>query len=286
MKRRDFLRHSLIGAGAVGLLPSLLTSCAAHDPLHDFGIISGLVRDAMKEDARGTLSALAEMGYKYIEFGGTFDMEVDELKEYLSEIGLKPLAGGASLANFQGDGLKKAIDDQLALGKKYLVCYWPWMKGADDITWDDVKFSAEECNRIGEICNSAGLRYAFHNHDHEFRTFGGEMPAMDYILQHTDPGLVTMELDLYWITVGGEDPVGFIKRYPGRFELLHIKDSYDISKREEFACVGSGVIDFEEIFRLRETGGFRHLIVERDRGEVPGLECARTSIEHLKQLNF
>lgn len=285
MKRRDFVRNTVMGAAALGISPSLFSAYSSADPLQEFGIITGLVRDMIKEDPRGTLVKLSEMGYKNLEFGGTFGMEVKELKPLLKDLGLVPLAGGTNLAGLQGDDLKKMIEAQLEMDKKYLVCYWPWMDGGENPTMDDVKFAVDEFNKIGEHCNKSGLRFAFHNHDKEFVRIGDQM-IYDYIMENTQPELVTMQLDLYWIVVGGADPIEYIKKYPGRYEMLHVKDAIDISNRESFTCVGSGVIDFEPIFRLRDIGGFKHLIVERDRGDIPEEECARSSIEYLKTLKF
>ncbi len=285
MKRRDFVRNTVIGAAALGISPALFSACSTVDPLHEYGIITGLVREMMKEDARGTLVKLSDMGYKYLEFGGTFGMKVSELKPLLKDLGLVPLAGGTSIVNLQGDKLKKMIEDQLVMDKKYLVCYWPWMDGGENPSMDNVKFAVDEFNRIGEQCNENGLRFAFHNHDKEFMKIGDQV-IYDYMMENTQPELVTMELDLYWIIVGGADPIDYIKRYPGRYELLHVKDASDITDRESFTCVGSGVIDFEPIFRLRDIGGFKHLIVERDRGDISEEECARLSIEYLKTLEY
>jgi sugar phosphate isomerase/epimerase len=285
MKRRNFLRTSLAGAAAIGFSPAIMGGVNSGDSLHDFGIISGVLQNELKVDPKATLTKIAKMGYKTIEFGGTFGMEARELKSFLAEIGLSPLAGGTSLSSFLDDGLQKLIDDQLELDKKYLVCYWPWMNNPDKIIIDDLKFAIDQFHRIGEACNKSGLRFAYHNHDHEFKTKIGDGLVYDYYLQNSDPDLVTMEFDLYWAAVGGVDPAEYIKKYPGRFELLHVKDAYDLKNRESFACVGEGVIDFERIFKLREIGGFKHLIVEKD-GAQHGIKCAQTSINHLKSLNF
>jgi len=284
MKRRDFLQTSVAGIAGLSLSPMLLKSCTSSDPLHDFGIIAGVIKNELESDPKDTLRMIAEMGYKYLEFGGTFGMEAAELKKYLSEIGLKPLAGGTSMASFQGEGLQKAIDDQLEMEKEYLVCYWPWMDSGENPTLDDLKFAVEQFHRIGDAANDYGLRFAFHNHDKEFQKIG-DVHIYDYFLEYTDPNLVTMELDLYWAIIGGADPVEFIEKYPGRFELLHVKDSYDVSDRQSFACVGEGVIDFERILKFRGEGNFKHLIVEKD-GATEGIRCARTSIDYLNSLDF
>jgi sugar phosphate isomerase/epimerase len=203
----------------------------------------------------------------------------------MEEIGLLPLAGGASLSNFQGDGLQEQIDKCLSLGMKYLVCYWPWMCSADDVNWDQVKFSVEDSHRIGEKCNENELRFALHNHDHEFWSLDDRV-IYDYLLEQTDPELVTMEIDLYWAHKGGVDIREYFKKHPGRFELVHVKDSLDSPDRESFACIGSGIIDFPDLFSYRDVAGFKHLIVEDDQPPEDELGCARSSIEYLQSLDF
>ena len=285
MNRRNFLHSTLAGTAGLSLAPGMLTSCVpGRDPLHDFGIITIGVQNMMREDYRATMTLLAEMGYKYLEFGGTWDEEPDALKRFMDGIGLVPLAGGASLADMQGDDLLASIDESLALGKKYLVCYWPWTADPLEPTWDQVKFAVDEFHRMGEQCKKNGLRFAFHNHHHEFQVLDDQV-IYEYILENTDPELITMEVDLYWAYKGGTDIKQYFEKYPGRFEIVHVKDSYDSPDLESFACVGSGIIDFPELFSYRDIGGFKHLIVEHDHPENEK-ECARSSIDHLKSLKF
>jgi len=287
MKRRTFVQQSLLGAAGMALAPTLLPACSkTHDPLHNFGLITNVVQTMMKQDHRRTMKLLAEMGYKYLEFGGTYGELPAELKRFMDGIGLIPLAGGTNIAGLMGEGLTPYIEECLEMDKKYLVCYWPWMDGGENPTLDQVRFAVDEFHRIGEKCNESGLRFAFHNHDMEFKK-AGEQVIYDYILEHTEDALVTMELDLYWAHKGGADVREYFKKYPGRFEILHVKDSYDSSDRQSFACVGSGIIDFEDIFSYREVGGFRHLVVEHDNpGAAYEEDCARSSIEYLKSLKF
>jgi len=285
MNRRNFLHSALAGTASLTLAPGMLSGCATgHDPLHDFGIITIGVQKMMREDHRGTMTLLAEMGYKYLEFGGTWGEEPGELSSFMKGIGLVPLAGGASLADMQGDDLMESIDESLAFGKKYLVCYWPWMDDGNNPTWDKVKFAVDELHRIGELCQNNGLRFAVHNHHQEFRQLDGQV-IYEYFLENTDPELVTMEVDLYWAHKGGADITQYFEKYPGRFELVHVKDSYDSPDLQSFACVGSGIIDFPALFSFRDIAGFKHLIAEHDRPENER-ECARSSIEYLKSLTF
>ena len=285
MNRRNFLLRTATGAAGISLLPSLLSGCTStHDPLHDFGLITNVVQEMIKKDHRGTMTLLAEMGYKYLEFGGTYGEDPAELKRFMKGIGLTPLAGGTGLAGLQGDDLKKQIDASLEMDKKYLVCYWPWMDGGENPTMDAVKFAVDDFHRIGEQCHTNGLRFAFHNHEKEFKILEGQV-IYAYMLENTDPELITMEVDLYWVHKGGADIRKYFEKYPGRFELVHVKDSYDSPDMRSFACVGSGIIDFPELFSYRETGGFKHLIVEHDKPDHER-ECAQSSIGYLKTLKF
>jgi len=287
MKRRDFLNQSMAGAAGAILFPSLLNSCASkHDPLRDFGLITNVVQTQMRTDHRLTMTLLAGMGYKYLEFGGVFRENPAELMRFMEEIGLIPLAGGTNISGLMGDGLKQNIEACLEMKKAYLVCYWPWMDGGENPTMDQVKFAVDEFQKIGQECKRNGLRFAFHNHEKEFISLDGQV-IYDYILEETDPELVTMEVDLYWAHKGKADIRDYFKRYPGRFELVHVKDSYDAEGMQTFACVGSGIIDFPELLSYREVAGFRHLIVEHDRpGPDYELDCARSSIEYLKSISF
>ena len=147
-----------------------------------------------------------------------------------------------------------------------------------------VKYAVESLNKIGELCHNNGLRLAFHNHHQEFQLLDDQV-IYDYILENTDPELITMEVDLYWAYKGGVDIQQYFEKYPGRFELVHVKDSYDSNDLQSFACVGSGIIDFQALFSSRDIAGFKHIIVEHDLPENEK-ECARSSIEYLKGLTF
>ena len=109
----------------------------------------------------------------------------------------------------------------------------------------------------------------------------------EYILEETDPELLTMEVDLYWAHKGKADIRDYFRSYPGRFELVHIKDSFESDSMQSFACAGSGIIDFPDLLSYREVAGFKHLIVEHDKPEPEDeIACARSSINYLKSSDF
>ena len=284
MNRRKFLLKSgVFGAGILSI-PPLLKSCSGSPSLSDIGIITNTVKVPMESDWKGTLETLVSYGYKYLEHGGTFGAELSVFKDHMKSIGMKSLAGGTSLSGFQKEeSLKKIIQQCKDLEKKYLVCYWPWMNAFEDAGIKDLDFALAEFERIGKRCREEGLKFAFHNHDKEFNILDG-VHIYEYFLENTDPELVCMQADMYWMFKGGADPVDYFQRYPGRFELIHMKDMKDDTDRD-FACVGSGVIDFQRIIDHSEVAGMKHLIVEHDNPENH-LDCAKSSIDHILSLNL
>lgn len=282
--RRDFLKKIGLTSAAVGLIPSLIPDlwAAGDRKLDKIGLITNTVGPAIKADAIGTLRKLSEIGYRELEFGGTFGLDKQVLKSLLTELNITPVAGGASMYQLRTD-LKTQVENCNEFNKKYLVCYWPWEDDGKNKKLDDWKEVAEKINKIGKKAKREGLTLAYHNHAIEFELTEGQIPY-DTLMKYIDPEYSTMELDLYWIWKGGKDPIEYIKKYPGRFQIAHVKDM-DSSPEKTFACVGSGVIDFAEIFALSEMAGFKHYIVEHDKPAEP-IECATSSYEYLRALRF
>jgi sugar phosphate isomerase/epimerase len=228
---------------------------------------------------------VANIGYTQLEFGGFYGNSIEQFKKFMKEIGLKPLSAGSSLGQMKKeDVLKKMIDDALYLNKKYMVCYWPWMDSGNNKKLDDFKKAAEELNKLGDQCNKAGIRFAFHNHDKEFVGVEGYQWGYEVFLKETDPAKVAMLLDLYWITKGGGDPIQLLKQYPNRFELFHVKDM-DKTAERSFTCPGYGIIDFKKIFAEAKKAGVKHYIVEIDKAPNP-IQCIRDSFSYLKNLRY
>jgi sugar phosphate isomerase/epimerase len=283
--RRDFLKQGAIGATLLGLgSASFLTSCMK-EGIDEPGLIFGVIRKELEQDWEGTLRKVAKFGYKHIEFGGFYGPDKETFKKLLREIGLKPLAGGTSISEMKkDDNLKKLIDESLDYGKKYLVCYWPWMDGGDNKKLDDFKNVAAELNTLGETCKKRGIRFLFHNHNKEFVEVDGYRWGYEVILENTDPKLVGMELDLYWITKGGGDPLYLFSKYPHRFEIFHVKDM-DNTSEKLYTCPGYGIIDFASIFAKSGQAGVKYYIVEIDENPDP-MKCIEDSCKYLKELRF
>jgi len=284
MNRRQFLRRSIAGTLAATLSPHLMMCSTANNrQLDEIGLITNTLGNKLEEDYEKTLEEVAEIGFDLLEFGGYYGPSKQSFLNLLKNLGIKPIAGGTSMDPLLKEP-EKHIEEQLSMNKKYLVCYWPWLSSAENLTTDECKQAAENLNKVGEKCKKAGIRFAFHNHDMEFKpTPEGDLP-FDILLQNTEPDLVTTQIDLYWIKKGGSDPIAYFEKYPGRFELCHVKDMDDTPKRD-FACAGSGIIDFPKIFAKSETAGIKHYIVEHDDPANP-MECVRNSYNYLAGVRF
>ena len=235
------------------------------------------VRYLMEQDFAGTLQAVADAGYDEVEFAGYFDHRPAEVRALLEQVGLGAPASHVSIDALRTD-LAGAIATAAAVGHRYLVC--PWI-AEEERTLAGYQGIAALFNEVGGACRDAGMRFGYHNHAFEFETVAGRVP-MELLIEETDPELVDIELDLFWIGKGGEDPLQYFERYPGRFSLCHVKD---MSADGEMVDVGSGQIDFAAIFARSEQAGLKHFFVEHD-GPADPLASIAASHDHLRALQF
>ena len=246
-------------------------------------IAGGLLKDPLEKDWEGTLRKLATMGYSYIESGNVFGDDPDYYRKFLKEVGLIGFTGSITMAGLLNeDDLTKKINELHTWDREYLVCYWPWLDGGLDKKPEDFKMMADQFNQAGKICKENGIRLAMHNHDKEFVDVGDGKYGIEVFLENTEPALVTVELDLYWCKFGGGDPIDLIKKYPGRFDIYHVKDM-DNTPERYFECPGSGIIDFPEIFKHDQKSGVKYYIVEVDRNPDP-IPCMESSYNYLNGL--
>ena len=224
--------------------------------LKNIGLHLYTLRREMAQDFTGTLAKVAALGYSEMEFAGYFDKSSKEVRQILDQLGMTSPATHIPLPMIR-DNLETEIETALIIGQKYMVV--PFIP-PNERTLDHYHRNAELLNRAGEACKSAGLQMGYHNHNFEFAATDSQIPY-DILLAETDPELVAMEMDLFWIMYAGVDPIPYFKKHPGRFAMLHVKDM-DSSRR--MVDVGSGSIDFAELFSYRNTAGFKHYFVEHD----------------------
>ena len=176
------------------------------------------------------------------------------------------------------NGWQQAVDHAVMAGQKYMVMAY---LQESERSMEHYKALPEMLNTAGSVCKEAGIQLCYHNHDFEFVEMKGMVP-MYHILDNTDPELVKMELDFYWITKAGYDPLAFFEKYPGRIPLWHIKDMADTAE-QEFTEVGNGTIDFATIFANKDKSGMKHFFVEQDQSDDP-LKSIEISYKSVSQL--
>ena len=276
--RREFLERVGGIAAAVGLggLPRL-----ARAKLGPIGIQLYTVRRELAKDVEGTLAKLAAIGYREVEFAGYPEGTAKSLRAILDRLHLRAPSGHVGTQALRTDWAR-TLEQAAAVGQRYVVV--AFIPQEERRTADDWKRIAAAFNRAGEAAKAAGLQFCYHNHDFEFVPLDGALPY-DLLLAETDPKLVRLELDLYWITKGGRDPLDYFAKWPGRFPLVHVKDM-DATPNRFFTDVGQGTIDFRRIFRRARQAGIEHYFYEQD--ETPGspFDSAKVSYEYLRALTY
>lgn len=236
----------------------------------------------MPGDFVGVLEAIKRMGYDEVEFAGYHERDPRVVGKVLADIGLTSPSAHLPLADFRND-FEGLIERAEAVGHDYVIL--PWLTEDERPTsLDGYRRLAEELNGWGEQAQAAGMQMTYHNHEFEFDTFGGETPGYDALLDATDSDLVDFELDLYWVTHAGYDPLDYFDRYPGRFPLWHVKDR---APDGAMVPVGSGTMDFVAIFDRADQAGLQHAFVEHDHpGEAmnASLDTLRAGYAHLDSL--
>jgi sugar phosphate isomerase/epimerase len=291
MNRRTFLETAGTVTAAT-LLSSRLGWAAADHKVGRIGVQLYTVRDLMKNDFEGTIAKVAAIGYKEVEFAGYFDHTPQQVRAVLDKNGLT-----APSTHVQYDELDakfpSVIEDSKTIGLSYIVC--PWIPEELRKSPDIWKQASEKFNRCGEQCKKAGMQFAYHNHWFEFLSVNNELPY-DLLLKQCDPDLVKMEMDLCWITAAGADPIKYFNEYPGRFPLVHVKDLKQLPKittggpqnfgdTVDLTEVGSGIINWKNLFAHAGKAGIKVYIVEHDHPKAP-LASIKTSYEYLEKLRF
>lgn len=285
---------------ATTLMAGMMASCAqpkaaeteAQTEKKDICVQLYSVRDLLQQpdSLDGILVKLAGMGYTSVEAanyndGKFYGRTPEEFKAAVEKAGMTVLSShvGRELSQEElasgncEESLKwwdETIAAHKAAGMKYVVM--PWM-GVPK-TLKDMQTYCDYFNEIGRRCQAAGMKFGYHNHNHEFQKVEDKEVMYDYMLQHTDPSLVFFEMDVYWVVRGQSSPVAYFKKYPGRFRLLHIKDELEIGQ--------SGMVGFDAIFRNVKTAGTEGIVVEVERYSMPVIESVEQSIDYLLEAPF
>lgn len=262
-----------------GSATKVLASSAASKKLGRIGLQLYTVRDQMKASVSNTLAAVAKAGYKEVEFAGYFGHSAADIRKMLDDVGLTAPSTHVQMAQL-GTEWESLLNQAKTIGHEYLVC--AWIDEADRNIPGYTKIAAR-FNDAGRRAREKGLKFGYHNYFFEFNPIDGQIPY-DLLLRECDPDKVAMEIDIFWMTKGGGDPVKYMERYPGRFPMLHVKDMGPAPKHE-MLDVGKGTINWKKILRAGEKGGVKHVFVENDEAKLP-LASIRTSFGYLQALSY
>jgi sugar phosphate isomerase/epimerase len=292
LNRRTFLAE-LAAAGATG---TLLAACAhassaagaaggSVKPSADrIGVQLYTVRDLLQQDFEGTITKVAQLGYKQLEFAGYYDRTPQQVRALLDKLGVASPSTHIGVNLLRQDAAAQ-IASAKTIGQAYItVPSYPYGR---DGGLDAYKTAAAEFNKWAAMCRDAGIRLAYHNHDAELRPINGGTYGLDVLMHETDPSLVDFELDLYWAVHAGADPLALFDKYPGRFAMWHVKDMVDPQGTKAMTAVGQGTIDFPKIFAQASKSGMRYFFVEHDSAaQYPGgsLASLQTSVTNLKRM--
>lgn len=274
MRRRDFVRSAAALVAANALTRPLAGAPVPGQP----GIQLYTLRSLMAQDLDATLAAVAAIGYREVEFAGYFDRTPGEIRRRLTETGLSAPATHVDFP-LEGQGWQRTLDDAFTAGHQYVILAWlPPERRAPLDAW---RRTADLLNQAGEAARRHGLEMGYHNHDFEFQPLEGRLPY-DLLLERTDPALVTFELDLYWISRAGHDPLAYFQKARGRFRQVHVKDMAAGAGRE-MVDPGDGILDFPTLLAAAAAAGVRHFFVEHDEPGDP-LATARAGHRALHRI--
>jgi sugar phosphate isomerase/epimerase len=289
--RRTFLKQaSLASAG----LMFVKNTPFASQPL--IGLQLWTVRRELAKDPEGTLAKVAGIGYNSVELmgyenGKFWGLTPVQLTEVLKKYNLKSPSGHYGMSNYLLKGDMNDLHDNIAvaasMGHRYIVI--PFLTDKMRTSLDDYKKLAQKFNVAATEAKKSGLKLAYHNHDFEFKDWAGGQTGFNILLKETDPSLVFFEMDIYWAVRAGQDPIQLINDNPGRIKLWHLKDmsqkmppSYSVEGQQYFAEVGTGIINFKEIFRYKQKSGMEYFYVEQDETSEPVFDAITKSYNYVK----
>ena len=297
--RRDFVK-----AGSAALIYSSTVSRLAAQTLKvPLGLQLCSVRELLPKDYEGTLKQLGAIGFREVESAGYYNHSAAQVKQAMSDAGLHLVS-----AHYGSDDLHQKLDEIIAfnkeLGVSYIICSFPGFKDPSRVkgltpkqrstafNLQDWRWNAEQFNTIGAKVSAAGLKFGYHNHTMEFHKTDGVVPY-DELLRLTDPAHVTMEMDCGWVTVGGANPVEYLRKYPTRISMLHVKDFKNITPDSSIENVptivelGQGTIDYRPIFQqAAKSGVVKHCFVEQEGYNVPPMEGLKIDADYMRKLGI
>jgi len=300
--RRTFIKSSTLALAGSSLLSRLSFANTTTKGGELVGIQLYSVRDDMDKDPLGTLKQLGAMGYKHVEHANYRDRKFygytpAEFKKILGDLGMEMPSGHTVLGSQHWDATKKeltdlwkyTVEDAATMGQQYVIS--PSLNEAYRKDKDGLLRFMEVFNKSGELCKKSGMKFGYHNHDFEFReNLGGEM-LYDIMMKNTDAKLVIQQLDIGNLYNGGANAAEIVKKYPGRFSSIHVKDEIKATEgneKYESTILGAGIVNVKEVIDMvRKSSKNVHYIVEQEsyQGKTP-LDCAKENLAIMKNWGY
>jgi sugar phosphate isomerase/epimerase len=306
-RRRFLLNGSMSLAGSIFLQKSFSAMNTIFSPAdnHILGIQLYSVREDMKKAPLSTLKQLAEIGFKNVEHANYVDGKFYgytpvEFKKVLDDLGLKMPSGHTVMNNADwdkatndfSDKWKQTVEDAAVVGQLYVIS--PWLDESLRKNYDDLISFLDVFNKCGELCKESGLKFGYHNHDFEFKYSLNGKQIYDIILEKTDPELVLQQIDIGNMYGAGGRALDIIKKHPGRFESMHVKDEIksagkgEMSDNYDSTVLGEGILPVKEILDLAsKSGGTTEFIIEQEsyQGRTP-IDCAEADFKTTQQWGY
>lgn len=301
--RRQFISKTAIAIAGAALIPRGLYAASKHSNV--LGIQLYSVRDDMKTNPLGTLQQLAAMGYKNVEHANYINRKfygysAKEFIKILNDLGMKMPSGHTVMGRNHWDESKKdftdawkfTIEDAAICGQKFVIS--PWLDETLRQTYDGLLTYMEVFNKSGELCKKSGMKFGYHNHNFEFSSVLKGEKVFDIMIKHTDPNLVAQQLDIGNMYGAGGRALEIVKAYPGRFELMHVKDEIAASAKGEMndgfdsTVLGAGLVGVKAIIdEGRKTGGTTHFIIEQESYQnITPLESAKQDLAIMQKWGY
>ncbi len=288
--RRTFIKNSAMTLAASTVLSQSIFALAKSKELVGVQLYS--IKEDMGKDPLGTLKLLSKMGYKNVEHASYIDRKfygylAKDFKKVLSDLGLSMPSGHTVMGKKHWDDSKKdftdlwrnTVEDAATVGQQFVIS--PWLDETLRKTSDDLKRYMEVFNKSGELCQKSGMKFGYHNHDFEFSQKFDGTSVYDIMLSATDPKLVMQQLDIGNLYNGGAKALEIVKKWPGRFESMHVKDEIlagGSHEKYESTILGTGIVSVKEVIDLaRKSGGTVHFIIEQESYQ------GKTAIDSVKE---
>lgn len=315
MKRRQFLQSASLLTAAGLISPQSLL--AEKSGVKKIGVQLFSLPRLLEKDFRSAIQLIAQIGYREVELFGPYPFSATETKESWKTVTSQLGFSGSGYFGLGEKKVKEVLNENKitvpsvhtdlvtmqkhmpelgkagdALGFKYIGL--PAIPPPLRTNLDSYKKMADEFNRIGEQAKKEGLRFTYHNHGYGLKEIDGQIP-LNMIMERTDPKLVFFEMDIFWTVAGGADPVSYLKSYPNRYHLMHLKD---MKEKKQFSgdggdprqwielfpymtTAGDGALNLKDIAKAAQEAGVKHFFVEQDMVADPEVALKR-SFDYLK----